>query len=86
MHIDVIKIDVISARRNAEYTREALHSCRNEECFARVWKLALNQSAKMKIWIKDQNHTTFKDAHVPQQKTSKRFQALVGECSAIKIF
>ena len=71
-------VDVVTARRNANLTRETLRSCRNEESFKSVWKLCECVCNKVRSWINDTDFS-FRDARVPRRQTSTRLQALVGE-------
>ena len=74
-------MDVISARKTAEGTLNALQGCRNDGSFDTVWQMAEHNSNIIKNVIKDTKFS-FKEATVPpNHQPSKRLQALVAESS-----
>ena len=72
------RMDVITARRNADLITKTLSNCRNEDNLELLWQRAQIFSDKIKEDVKE-TRFTFKEARAPRTKPSRRLQALIGE-------
>ena len=63
-------MDVITARRNADFTIRTLGECRNDDSFDKIWQRADQISQNIKSWIEN-TRFSFCDTRIPRQKPSQ---------------